>query len=177
MENRPDARWMHRNVHRERTLTVQKVEGKGSKVVTNPAAWDWGQHSDSITRAGGVQGDPARWRGQRTLWVYDPHTDVAIKGGLMILISFFFVNAINHHRHTSGALCIFKLGQEPVISRMQFPNVNNVSISHIQEICHFLSPSGPCFLRLITTQCQLLSRLTHLKCLPRFLFNNEISWL
>lgn len=40
MENRPDARWMHRNVHRERTLTVQKVEGKGSEVVTNPAAWD-----------------------------------------------------------------------------------------------------------------------------------------
>lgn len=64
-----------------------------------------------------------------------------------------------------------------MISRMQFPNVNNVSISHIQEICHFLSPSGPYFLLLIMTQCQLLNRLTHLKRLQRFLFNNAISRL
>lgn len=64
-----------------------------------------------------------------------------------------------------------------MISRMQFPNVNNVSISHIQEICRFLSPSGPYFLLLIMTQCQLLNRLTHLKRLQRFLFNNAISRL
>lgn len=30
-----------------------------------------------------------------------------------------------------------------MISPMQFPNVNNVSINHIQGICHFFFPFWP----------------------------------